>query len=554
MGGYFMKKKNPVYITGHRHPDTDSIASSIAYAFFKKSMGIPTIPCRLGSLNAETSYLLDRFGFEAPLLLQDARMKLSEIEMDSPVSITPDTTIYETLQIMQQNNRAYCGVVDEEKHLLGMVTKSDVAVVGLDDTARSIDILAHTSSENIRKTLNGQILYDDADAVINGKVSIIAMTMPERLDRYDVEKRIVIVGADTMAQKKCIQLGAGMLIIVWADKVDESVIEEAKVHHCPIILSGHGTMNTSRYLYFAPSVERIMKRNPVSFHNHELAEDVGVKMLRNRYRAYPVVDQNDQLVGYISRYHIMDAPKRKLILVDHNEFSQSVNAIEKSQVLEVIDHHRINDFSTSQPVAFRNEIVGSTATIVATIFRENQIPIPTNLAGLLLGAVLSDTMDFHSPTTTEKDISTANILAAIADLDIEEFAQEMFTITSNQDKVSFPDMINQDLKIYDIHSCKLSISQVIVPSARDTQRDAKEITAALDRFAQKKYIDLAVLVFTSILENGSVIYAGGSRAPWAAEAFPNTDGNEHTFQENLLSRKQQILPALTSVISEYIGG
>ena len=549
-----MKKKNPVYITGHRHPDTDSIASSIAYAFFKKSMGIPTIPCRLGALNAETSYLLDRFGFEAPLLLQDARMKLSEIEMDSPVSITPDTTIYETLQIMQQNNRAYCGVVDEKKHLLGMVTKSDVAVVGLDDTARSINILAHTSSENIRKTLNGQILYDDADAVINGKVSIIAMTMPERLDRYDVEKRIVIVGADTMAQKKCIQLGAGMLIIVWADKVDESVIEEAKVHHCPIILSGHGTMNTSRYLYFAPSVERIMKRNPVSFHNHELAEDVGVKMLRNRYRAYPVVDQNDQLVGYISRYHIMDAPKRKLILVDHNEFSQSVNAIEKSQVLEVIDHHRINDFSTSQPVAFRNEIVGSTATIVATIFRENQIPIPTNLAGLLLGAVLSDTMDFHSPTTTEKDISTANILAAIADLDIEEFAQEMFTITSNQDKVSFPDMINQDLKIYDIHSCKLSISQVIVPSARDTQRDAKEITAALDRFAQKKYIDLAVLVFTSILENGSVIYAGGSRAPWAAEAFPNTDGNEHTFQENLLSRKQQILPALTSVISEYIGG
>ena len=554
MGGYFMKKKNPVYITGHRHPDTDSIASSIAYAFFKKSMGIPTIPCRLGALNAETSYLLDRFGFEAPLLLQDARMKLSEIEMDSPVSITPDTTIYETLQIMQQNNRAYCGVVDEEKHLLGMVTKSDVAVVGLDDTARSIDILAHTSSENIRKTLNGQILYDDADAVINGKVSIIAMTMPERLDRYDVEKRIVIVGADTMAQKKCIQLGAGMLIIVWADKVDESVIEEAKVHHCPIILSGHGTMNTSRYLYFAPSVERIMKRNPVSFHNHELAEDVGVKMLRNRYRAYPVVDQNDQLAGYISRYHIMDAPKRKLILVDHNEFSQSVNAIEKSQVLEVIDHHRINDFSTSQPVAFRNEIVGSTATIVATIFRENQIPIPPNLAGLLLGAVLSDTMDFHSPTTTEKDISTANILAAIADLDIEEFAQEMFTITSNQDKVSFPDMINQDLKIYDIHSCKLSISQVIVPSARDTQRDAKEITAALDRFAQKKYIDLAVLVFTSILENGSVIYAGGSRAPWAAEAFPNADGNEHTFQENLLSRKQQILPALTSVISEYIGG
>ena len=161
-----MKKKSPVYITGHRHPDTDSIASSIAYAFFKKSMGIPAIPCRLGSLNSETEYLLKRFGFEAPLHLQDARMKLSEIEMDAPVAITPDTTIYEAMQIMQEHNCAYCGVVDTAQHLLGMVTKSDISVVGLDDTARSIDILAHTSCENIRKTINGAIIYDDPQVAI----------------------------------------------------------------------------------------------------------------------------------------------------------------------------------------------------------------------------------------------------------------------------------------------------------------------------------------------------------------------------------------------------
>lgn len=549
-----MKKKDPVYVTGHRHPDTDSIASSIAYAFFKRSMGVQAIPCRLGALNEETRYLLSRFDFQEPMLLQDARMKLSEIDMDSPISITPDTTIYETLQIMQKDNRAYCGVVDKERHLLGMVTKSDIAVVGLDDTAMSIDILAHTAAENIRKTINGTMVYDDDQAFINGKVSIIAMTGLERLENYDVKDRIVIVGANTEAQKKIIQLGAGMLIIVWSDRIDESVIQTAKEHHCPIIRSGHGSMNTSRYLYFAPSVERIMKKKLVSFHSNELAEDVGIKMLRSRYRVYPVVDQEDRLVGYISRYHIMDSQKRKLILVDHNEFSQSVNAVEKGAVLEVIDHHRINDFSTSQPVAFRNETVGSTATIVATIFRENQIPIPTNLAGLLLGAVLSDTMNFHSPTTTEKDKSTANILAAIADLDIDTFAEELFTITANQEKVSISDMINQDLKIYDIHSCKLSISQVIVSSVKEARADAREIAGALDRFAQKKRIDLAVLVFTSILENGSVVYAGGIRSPWAAEAFPDSEGKEHTFQENLLSRKQQILPALTAVITDYMGG
>lgn len=549
-----MKKKDPVYITGHRHPDTDSIASSIAYAFFKRSMGIPAVPCRLGALNEETRYLLSRFGFQKPALLQDARMKLSEIAMDAPVSITPDTTIHETLRVMQEDNHPYCGVVDEENRLLGMVTKSDLAVVGLDDTAMSIDILAHTPAENIRKTISGTMVYDDDQAFINGKVSIIAMTELHRLENFSVKDRIVIVGANTEAQLRLIQLGAGMMIVVWSDQIEECVIEAAKEHHCPIIRSGHGSMNTSRYLYFAPSVERIMKKKLVAFRTNELAEDVGNKMLKSRYRVYPVVDQEDRLVGYISRYHIMDAKKRKLILVDHNEFSQSVNAVEKGKVLEVIDHHRINDFSTSQPVNFRNEIVGSTATIIATIFRENQMLIPANLAGLLLGAILSDTMNFHSPTTTERDKATANILAAIADLDIEDFAEELFTVTSNQENVSFSDMINQDLKIYDIHSCKLSISQVIVPSTRELWADAREIASALDRFSQKKQMDLAVLVFTSILENGSVVYAAGNRSSWAAEAFPDRDGEEHTFQENLLSRKQQILPALTAVINEYMGG
>lgn len=549
-----MKKKDPVYITGHRHPDTDSIASSIAYAFFKRSMGVHAVPCRLGALNEETRYLLSRFGFSEPALLQDARMKLSEIVMDAPVSITPDTTIYETLNIMQKDNRAYCGVVDGEQHLLGMVTKSDLAVVGLEDTAMSIDILAHTPTENIRKTINGTIVYDDEHACINGKVSIIAMTELERLENFNVKERIVIVGANKEAQLRLIRLGAGILIVVWSDQIDEEVICAAREHHCPIIRSGHGSMNTSRYLYFAPSVERIMKKKLVAFHSNELAEDVGNKMLKSRYRVYPVIDQEDRLVGYISRYHIMDAKKRKLILVDHNEFSQSVNAVEKGKVLEVIDHHRINDFSTAQPVSFRNEIVGSTATIVATIFRENRMLLPANLAGLLLGAVLSDTMNFHSPTTTDQDIATANILAAIADLDVEEFAEELFTVTTNQDNVSYSDMINQDRKIYDIHSCKLSISQVIVPSAREMRTDAQEITCALERFAKKKRIDLAVLVFTSILENGSVIYAAGNRSSWASEAFPDQGEEEHTFQENLLSRKQQILPALTSVINDYMGG
>lgn len=544
-------KKTPIYITGHQHPDTDSVVSAIAYSFFKRSQGVPTVPCRLGKLNGETRYLLDRFGFPEPQLLTDARVTLGEVAMDPPSYITPDTTIFESLQQMQQFNRTYCGVVDEGKNLIGFFTKSDISVIGLYDTARSIAIMAQTPLENFRKTLDGRIVYDDPAMELNGKVSVIAMTEESRLQNYDVEKRIVICGNDPAAQETVIRKGAGMLVVVWAQDIAPQVIDCARQYHCPILISGHGGMNTLRYIYFSPSVSQIMKTELVRFTTQELAEDVGRKMLQSRFHVYPVTDPSGKLFGYVSRYHIMQAPSKQLILVDHNEFPQSVRAIEKAQVLEVIDHHRISDFSSQYPVQFRNEIVGSTCTIVATIFRENQIPIPVNLAGLMLGAILSDTLNFHSPTTTEKDRSTANILSAIADLDLEEFGTELFTATASKADTSPEELIKADMKIFEVWGCKLSISQVILATTEDLHLEAADIEAALDRFAEKKDLDLTVLAFTSIQENGSILYFGGNRTAWGKEAFPEDPTAERIFHQGLLSRKQQLLPQLTSVIEKY---
>ena len=546
-----MNTNDPIYITGHLHPDTDSIASAIAYSFFKRAMGVRAIPCRLGKLNAESSYLLKRFGFEEPMLLTDARVCLSEIKLDPLRYFKPDTTIFEALQEMNTGHFTYCGIVDDEMHLVGLVTKSDIAAVGLGDTAYNIDILSKVSPEDIARTIDGKILFNDPEMQINGRVSMLAMAEKSRIEDYDISGRIVIIGDYAEAQKAVIRKGAGLLIIVWAEGVDEEVLALAKEHHCPIILSGHGAMNTSRYLFFAPEVRHIMKTDLITFTTNELAEDVGAKMMRSRYHIYPVVTPDIKLFGYAARYHIMNCENKKIIMVDHNEFSQSVRAIEKARVLEVLDHHRINDFSTTQPVTFRNEIVGSTATIVATIYRENQIPIPQNLAGLLLGALLSDTMNFHSPTTTDKDRQTANILAAMADLDIDEFAKDMFAVTANTEGRTLTEMLNQDMKIYDVRETKFSISQVIVTSTKDLPDEKASITSTVEAFADKKQLDLAVLVFTSILENGSVVYYGGNRAMWAHEAFPDENNEEHSFQDGLLSRKQQILPALTKVISSY---
>lgn len=542
-----LKSQEPVYVTGHRHPDSDSIVSAIAYSFFKRAQGVRAVPCRLGDISNETRYLLNRFGFEEPELLEDARKTLKEIELDPPESIRPDTTVYEAIQHMKELDRPSFAVTDEENRVVGYVSRSDLAEIGLGDTAMGIELLRHTSAEDIAKTLNGTILYSDPDLHLNGKVSIVALS-EGGVANYEVKDRIVILGNDSEAEKQLIEQGAGMLIVVWAKGVDGDVLRTAEEHHCPVIISGHGTMNTSRYLFFAPRVELIMKRKPAVFNENEFAEDAGHKMARTRFRAYPVTDDENRLIGYVGRSHIMSYKNKKIILVDHNEFSQSVKAVEKAQILEVVDHHRINDFATSQPVSFRNEIVGSSATIIATMFRENQIPIPSNLAGLMLGALLSDTLLFQSPTTTPKDISTAHLLAALANLDIETFGKEMFSKSSENTKLSIQEMIVQDIKYYDIDGCKTMISQCMVSSVRSLIGKENEIQACLDKLVHKKNLDLVVAAFTSVADEGSVFYGAGDKKARVEEAFPDTSEVGHDLQKGIFSRKSQILPALTAAI------
>lgn len=536
-----------VYVTGHKHPDSDSIISAIAYAQLQRRKGVFAVPCRLGKLNAETEYLLERFGFEVPMLFEDARATIGEIDMDPPLTITPQTTIYEALLLMNENNKQSYGVVNEKGQLMGMVTKSDLATIGLGDTAVGIQLLKDTEVSYIAKTLNGRVVCEAKQPHFSGKVSIIALT-ESGLANYDVQDRMVLLGNDVEAQKTAIRMGAGMLVIVWTEYVPDDVVEMAKEHDCSIIVSGHGTMNTSRYLYFSPPVHLIMRKNLISFNVDEFVEDVGKKMLKTRYRSYPVVDNDNYLRGYVSRYHILNYRNKKVILVDHNEYAQSVKGIESADLIEIIDHHRICDIATTRPISFRNEIIGSTASIITSIYMENQMEIPKNLAGLLLGAILSDTLKFRSPTTTGKDIGLARTLASIAGLDIDEFAREMFHVSSNISKKSVKELITQDIKRFEIDGNIIMIAQVIISSVVEVREIEEKLQKELDKFTQDKGLDLCVIAFTSILENGSIFYSSGEKAGAIFEAFPNKEGEGHSFQEDILSRKNQIVPLLSRAI------
>ena len=545
-----MAQDNKIYVTGHINPHADSVAAAIAYAAFKKEQGFDAIPCVLGKINKESQYLLDRFGFEKPTLLETAQVRLDEVDLASPCAITPETTIFETVHMMEKEKRDGFAVVDDERRVIGWVSKSDLANISLSDTSNAHNMIRNTPTEYLAKTINGKILYDDENRHLNGKVSILTMTNKENLEDYDVTDRIVITGGNKKALKILIEKGVGMLIIIWEKGLDESILKMAREHHCPVILSGYGAMNTSRYLYFAPPIRMLMAKKPMKFFVHELAEDAGRKMARTQYRAFPVVDENDRLVGYLMRSHILNYNDKQLILVDHNEFSQSVKGIEKARVLEVIDHHRVTDFSTSRPVSFRNEIVGSTCTIIATIFRENQVPIEENLAGLLLGGLLSDTMNLQTPTTTDKDRQTANILAALAGLDLDVFTEELFSVTEDEGG-SLEELMNRDIVFEDIMGIRLMITKVNVPQVEPYRDRADEMQQALDVLTKNKNAYIGILSITSALENSSILFASGSKADWVFEAFPDVEGEAHSVQEGLVSRKMQMIPRLSVVINKY---
>ena len=532
-----------IYVTGHRHPDTDSVAGAIAYAYLRERMGDTCVPCCLGSLNEETKYLLKRFDFPLPYVLKDARLALNDIALDDPVSVSPDTSIQVALEMMKEASLSYMGVVDEDNHLLGIVTVSDISRIAMGDTSVGIDLLKDTSIMKICDAVGGKLIYADTERKLNGKVSIIAISA-DGVDHYEIKDRVVILGDDPEAQKTLIRKGAGALIVVWTQGIKEDVIALAEEYHCSLIISGHGSMNTSRYIYFAPPVEMILRKDVVKFSSDELLEDVSRKMAATRHRTYPVLDENQRLLGYVSRYHMMSAPKRKIVLVDHNEFSQSVKSIEKAEIIEVVDHHRISDFSTPLPINFRNETVGSTATILTGMFQERQIWIPKNLAALLLGAILSDTLNFSSPTTTQRDIFMANVLSQISGLDIPSFSRELFGIYRNALERSMKDVITTDMKVYDFNGHTTYVSQVLVYDFSGLKDREEEIrTASADIIASLEGATI-VVAFTSIIDKATYFTAEGRMKKIIENHF--SPDREH---KGIVSRKLQIIPVLQEIMT-----
>lgn len=528
----------PVYIFGHRRPDTDSVCSAIALAELKKLQGQPAVACRLGDISSETRFILDRFGFPQPALLEDARYRLRNLECDPPACLGEEDTIQKALQVLQDSRSHSAAVLKNEK-LTGIVTLQDLARIGLQDTAYAIELLKQTPTENIREVLNGTILVEAEDPHINGKVSIVAQNRYGTAN-YDVKDRIVIVGADAESQLELISKGAGMLICVWTDHVYSVVQKAAKERNCSIILSAHGSMNTSRYLFYAPSVRLIMKQDVQTLTDDLYIDEAEEIMRRSRFRNYPVINAEGRFTGFFNRPLLLNAPKRPVILVDHNAFAQSVPSIEQARILQVVDHHRIADFTTPGPVQFRNECLGSTASIVTGLYQEAGVPIPPAIAGLLVSAVLSDTLKFQSPTCTERDRHLASELAGIAGLDLEDWASELFSAATSLEGKTPAQILSQDCKDFTIGKDDYRIAQVLVYSLNQLEPIRDELQAEIEALSERLNRNV-LAAFTSLERPGSSFLWGGKQSAWMQECFGPEPAS---FQEGIVSRKLQIVPRL----------
>ena len=538
-----------IHIIGHKNPDTDSIVAAIAYAELKRALGQNAIACRLGDLNPETDFVLKKFDVNEPVYIQNARVRLYDVEFDEPLTIRKDSTIKLAWEKIMANRTGALYVVDENQRLIGVVSMSDISSILLDDHGSgNKTLMKNTPSENIVRVLEGRYVYQAPRYNPDGEVHIIGGKSDIYTD-LSYKNSIVIMKDNLALQRRVILDGAACLILVEADVIAPSLIDLAKQKGTTIIQSDLSMLCTVRRVFKASSIEQLMKRKVIAFNNHEYIDDVYKQMSKTRFRSYPVVNNQGVVLGSISRYHLLNYKKKKFILVDHNELSQSIDYLNEAEVLEIVDHHRIGDVETTTPIQFRNEIIGSTCTIIYKMYKEHGLVPSKQIASILCCAMISDTMNFNSPTTTAIDRELGKELAQIADVNLDDLANEMFSAVATIKGRSMSEILYNDFKEYNIDGKRIAIGQINITDEQEIIDVKEEFTSYMKNIHDINNFDLLMMCFTQADGSGSNLLFVGNLSYVVDEAFKDDIMNDRYFVDGVISRKKQIIPALSKQLS-----
>ena len=545
---------HPIIITGHRNPDSDSICSALAYAELKKILGYNVKPVRLGSINPETAYILNRFKVKKPKRMQRLETKIEDISIDDAIYVDREATIKEAWDLMGQTNKKVIAIVDEEKRLEGVTTLGGITDAVLSLIKNNYELMRQTPFENIALTTWGNVLVEPRDYNPSGIISISSGVLVDKKE-ISYKNKIVLVSTREHSIIKAIETGASLIVVCFAKKheISQDVIELAKIHGTGIIYTTLDLFSTSQIITQAVPIKLIMSTNLVGFDVMDTLEEVKTIINKSRYRSYPVVDSYNRIIGFISRFHLWNHEKIKLILLDHNEINQSIEGIEEAEIIEIIDHHRLGDIKSNTPVMFRNEIIGSTSSIITKIYQENNITPSYKMAGILLGAIISDTMNFNSPTCTPEDKEIGAYLQGILDIDMEEYAAAIFEASATLSDKSVDEVVLTDFKEFMIEGYSVAISQINIVDSDTIFEIKDELIDYLDTLCDSRAYDLGLVMITDIKDKGSYIVVGGPQAHIFEYAFEGQKQyiNGLLFIDGVLSRKKQIIPSIASAINKY---
>lgn len=539
---------NYIYVIGHKHPDSDSICAAITYADLLNHLGKEAVACRQGPLNDETKFILKRFHQETPLLLSDARAMLKDIQLDEPTFIRADETVHHAWHVMLQTQNRSLFVIDQKDELCGICTTSNLAKVRIHPDADLEQLMSTATLENIARTVGGSVVTKPEDFHSNGTIHVITLDGRE-IQAFHLNHGICILSSDSDKQRMCIDAGAKLLVITCGQFVDQGVLEYAKDKQCAIIKTDYDTMHTARTITESYSVEEVMTRHIISFEGDEYVDDVAVKMNNSRVRSYPVKDENGKIIGAVSRYHTRNYRRRQFALVDHSAMNQTINHLDQAEVVAIVDHHHIGDVQTDAPIEYRNHKCGSTCTILSEIYQENGLLPDHDMSGLLLSAILSDTLNLKSATTTNEDQITVRWLAERAGVtDVDAYAREMLGASIALTDASPHDILTRDLKAYEIGRFRFAIGQTNYSHMEEVQKILPQFRENLKKEQAEHKLDLMVMLFTDVMGAGSLFVYYGPLSYVLTDLIKTKFDDHSGFDPNIISRKQQLMPKLSEIL------
>ena len=548
------KAAHKVVVIGHRNPDTDSICSAIAYAELKnKTSDLVCEPRRAGKMNQETEFVLKKFGVKPPRMCTDVNPKVRDVDYREMPGIPGSTSLRKAWEIMRDQKIDTLPVTSADNELEGVITVKDIATANMDVFDTEILAKSKTSYKNILETLDGTMVVGSEDAVCaTGRIRIGTAT-PEMLEST-VEKGDIVILTNRYESQLCaIEKEAALLIICNGSKVGRTIQRIAEETGVAIMTTPEDTYAVGKLISQCAPISYYMTRDDImKFTLVTPVADVTRVMAKVRHRYFPILDEDGKYCGMVSRRNIIALRKRRIILVDHNEATQAVEGFDQAEILEIIDHHRIGSLETSGPVYFRNQPVGCTATIITQMYDENGVEIPQKTAGLLLAAILSDTLVFRSPTCTPLDEATAKRLAKIAGVEINTFANEMFEAGEKLDGKTAEEVFLQDFKVFMCGDIRFGVAQGSYMTRKNLTAAEALLKPYLEEARNKQNVEDIYMLLTDVPKEESVVISSGRYAAEVlADGFETQPADDGSFTlPGVVSRKKQFIPALMTAYQE----